>query len=131
MAEVLGARVASPSEARALDLSSFDVAGFGSGIYFGQMGSTLRALLAGPGPFPRRAFLFSTAGLAFAGRLWHAGVRRTLRRRDCEILGEFCCRGWDSVGPLRWIGGLNRRHPDDRDLEAARQFARSISQTMG
>jgi hypothetical protein len=45
------------------------------------------------------------------------------------IIGEFACRGFDSWGPLFLIGGLNRHHPDARDLEQARQFARRLLTT--
>jgi len=44
-----------------------------------------------------------------------------------EISGEFSCRGFDTWGPLWLTGGLNRKHPDDRDLQRARDFARNVA----
>lgn len=58
------------------------------------------------------------------------GLLRALQRAGSEIVGEFACRGWDTVGPLWLIGGINRRHPDERDIQRARDFAQSLSARM-
>lgn len=127
MAAELQADVVPPEKVTPTELQRFDLVGFGSGIYFGLPGKSLRRLVAGlQAPLPP-AFLFSTSGLPIFTRLWHSGLRRRLKCLGCEIWGEFSCPGWDTVGPLRWIGGIHRRRPDDRDRESARQFARTLA----
>lgn len=128
LAEALNAALLSPPAARDVDLSQYNLVGLGSGVYFGRLGSEIRDFVTRARALPAQAFLFSTAGLPFAARWWHRGVRRQLEARSCQVLGEFCCRGWDSVGPLQWIGGLNRRHPDSADLQRAREFARLMQE---
>jgi hypothetical protein len=59
-------------------------------------------------------------------RLWHWPLKARLAREAVPVIGEFACRGFDSWGPLFLIGGLNWHHPDARDLEQARQFARRL-----
>ncbi|MCA9085175.1 MAG: flavodoxin family protein [Planctomycetaceae bacterium] len=106
------------------DLDEYDVIGVGSGIYFGRHHRTIRQAVTGWRP--RRVFLFSTAGLPFLRYFQHASLRRILRKQGWEIVGEFCCRGWDTVGPLWLFGGINRKRPNNRDLEHARSFAAKI-----
>lgn len=111
-------------------LAGFDLIGFGSGIYFGRPHSAQGQLLAGLRTVPRRSFLFSTSGLPVFFSWWHRGLRRALHRRGSKTIGEFGCRGWDTVGPLWLIGGINRRHPDERDQQRASEFARSLAARM-
>ena len=123
MAHALEADVLSPEEITADGLTEYDVVGFGSGIYFGRHHSSIIRLVKSVDRLPCRVFIFSTAGLPWLRRLFHWALRRALLRKGCFIIGEFSCRGWDTVGPLLLVGGLNRRHPDFRDVERATQFA--------
>jgi len=126
MAGVLGAQVLTPEEADAEALAGCELLGLGSGIYFGRHHQTIRELADRAALLPPRVFIFSTAGTPWMHALFHRSLRRKLARRGCEILGEFTCRGWDTVGPLALFGGLNRRHPDELDLAAAADFARGV-----
>lgn len=42
------------------------------------------------------------------------------------MLGEFSCKGYDTFGPFKLIGGIAKGHPDTQDLENARKFYRKI-----
>jgi flavodoxin len=126
MAEVLSAEIVCSADATLKMLSQYDVIGFGSGIYFGKHHASLTELVNGMENVPSQVFIFSTAGLPFLARLFHWPLRRALRRHGCRILGEFSCRGWDTVGPLVLICGINRHHPNDFDLKRAQQFAIDI-----
>lgn len=70
--------------------------------------------------------MFSTSGLPFFLKAWHAPLKSLLGRKGFEVVGEFSCRGFDTWGPLWLTGGLNRNHPDEMDLERAREFARKL-----
>jgi hypothetical protein len=37
--------------------------------------------------------------------------------------GEFSCLGFNTSGPLRFVGGKNKEHPNEEDLDNARKFA--------
>jgi len=128
LAVPLDAKVLSLEQATHEELSRYDLVGFGSGIYFGRHDASLRKLVASLDHLPRLAFVFSTAGLPFLSSLFHWPLRRALVRRGCHIVGEFSCRGWDTVGPLFFLGGINRRHPDERDLSRARFFATELKE---
>ncbi len=130
MAGVLQADVVSPEDVLPEQMNQYDLVGFGSEIYFGRFHSKVRQLIRRlpPTEKSRPIFLFFTAGLPFLRRLWHWPVRRRLIKLGYLSVGEFGCRGFDTVGPLFLIGGLNRKHPDERDLTRARDFARQLHQ---
>lgn len=130
IADELHADVVTPDEASATSLAGRGIVGFGSGVYYGGLHPALVGVIRGlpDAPEPTRpAFVFSTSGLPFLARLWHAPLRRLLARKGFRVVGEFACRGFDTWGPLRLAGGLNRRHPDGRDLARARAFARRMA----
>lgn len=134
LAEVLSAELSSDlfsvEEAQTVNPSRYDLMGVGSGIYFGRHHDSLRQLVDSWQQPPRRVFHFSTAGLPFLRRFQHASLRRRLSRKGCEVVSEFCCRGWDTVGPLWLIGGINRKHPNSKDLDRAREFARRLKASL-
>ena len=123
MAHAMEADVLSAEDAAVSGLGKYDIVGLGSGIYFGRHHSSLLQLAKSVDRIPKLAFVFSTSGLPWLSRLFHWPLRRALTRRGCRVVGEFNCRGWDSVGPLCLVGGINRRHPNDRDVDRAKQFA--------
>lgn len=125
IAEVFAADIMSPDDAAHDAATNYDLVGFGSGIYFGRFHSTMRHWVnhAESPTAAKPAFIFSTAGLPFLGWLWHWSFRKQLSRHGYQVIGEFTCRGFDTVGPLRFVWGLNRGHPNKRDLDRAVDFA--------
>jgi flavodoxin len=129
IADVLQARIVAPEQVAATDLAAHDLVGFGSGIYFGRFHRSLRHWISQLSPSSEHpaAFLFSTAGLSSLRALWHWPLRKALTAKGFDVLADFCCRGYDTVGPLALIGGLNRGHPDARDLARAAEFAGAVA----
>ena len=60
------------------------------------------------------------------GFAFHPAVAEIARSRGCPVLGEFGCRGYDTFGPFRLVGGIAKGRPDARDLENARAFYRGL-----
>lgn len=130
LAEALKATVHTVDDAATLDVSESTVLGFGSGIYFGRHHQSLFQLVDSWPTRPCRVFIFSTAGLPFLRWLQHCALRRRFVRRGFTVVGEFCCRGWDTVGPLWLMGGINRKHPNEKDLARAHRFALQLSEKL-
>jgi len=132
MAEVLHANVVDPLAADYGSLERCDLIGLGSGIYFGRFHSELRKWVGGlPQGTSRqlRLFIFSTSGLSVLWRLWHWPLKRVIQNQGHQIVGEFHCCGFDTFGPLQFIGGINLRRPNDRDLQLASDFAKHLLQS--
>ena len=69
--------------------------------------------------------------IAFASGIYfgtfHNSVLAFARaERGCPVLGEFGCRGYDTFGPFKLVGGIAKGRPDGRDLEHARSFYRDL-----
>lgn len=129
MAGVLQADMVAPEDATHEMVQEYNLLGLGSGIYFGRFHSALRKWVRSLPLEPserRLAFVFSTSGLAFLWPAWHWPLKAQLRRKGVEVVAEFHCRGFDTVGPLWLLGGLNRQHPDQTDLNSAAEFARAL-----
>ena len=110
-------------------LEGYDLVGFGSGIYGWKHHKGLLNLIDRLPNTNRGAFIYSTRGNLI--RLvplenYHKDVRNRLLEKGFEIVGEFSCLGFDTSGPLRLVGGKNRGHPDERDLDDAREFAAGL-----
>lgn len=129
MASELGAEVATPEVVSYASLSTRDLLGVGSGVYYGRMHGALFEWLFGLPDDPEvrpPAFIFSTSGLPMLARFWHAPLRRLLQRKGFSVIGEFACGGYDTWGPLWITGGLNPSHPDEDDVKRAKQFAAGL-----
>jgi len=129
--EVLGADVVSPDAVSDEMLVHYSLIGFGSGIFEEKHHPDLLALVGRLGTNPSKiAFLFSTSGMA-REKLDnqsdpHKALRETLVSKGFLIAGEFNCLGLNDNSFLKFFGGMNRNHPDQKDLQRAHDFARSL-----
>jgi flavodoxin len=128
MAEELEADYIHTMHAKPETPEAYDLIGFGSGIYFGKHHKTLLQLVDSlPTVMQKRAFVFSTCG---DGKMHHTTLKEKLVSHGFTIVDEFCCKGWDTVGPLKLFGGINKGKPDEKDLAAARAFAQGLKTKM-
>lgn len=132
MAEVLNAEVVEPDSFDPRQIGEYDLAGFGSGIYYMTFDPRLRTLVRNlPAVRGVRAFTFFTSGAREIPLLdYTKPIRSTLAAKGFDILGSFSCRGFDTVGPFGFIGGINKGRPDDRDLNRAEAFARRLRERL-
>ena len=106
-------------------LEEFDCVGFASGIYGFEVHKSVVAFARQYLPQGKPVFFVYTYGAAKG-----AGARaaaQVAREKNCPILGEFGCKGYDTFGPFRLVGGIAKGRPNERELEAARGFYRGLS----
>ena len=53
-------------------------------------------------------------------------IREEATRKNATVLGEYGCRGFNTYGPWKLIGGMNKAHPTDEDIEDAVMFLKSL-----
>lgn len=46
--------------------------------------------------------------------------------REAMIMGEYGCRGYNTYGPWKVIGGMNKNHPSQDELEEAIRFYENL-----
>jgi len=110
-------------------LAQYDLIGFGSGIYFGRHHKSLLDFVDKlPVLKNKKGFIFSTSGLRKI-RFIHdfdKPLKEKLLEKGFNIIGEFSCRGFDTYGASKIIGGINRGRPNEKDLKQAEDFAKSL-----
>lgn len=130
MAEVLEAEIKKPEQFLISELFSYDIIGFGSGIYaFRHHNEILKLAKELPDMKAKPVFIFSTSG-AKNGLKYHKALRKILEKKNCCIIDEFNCIGWDSFGPLKLVGGLNKDRPNENDFKLAQLFAQTLRQKI-
>ncbi|MBU2102337.1 MAG: flavodoxin family protein [Candidatus Omnitrophota bacterium] len=125
MGQALAAKVVTPKQVKVYELHQYECIGFGSGIYCGKHHTRL---LARVNKFPalnKKVFVFSTSGRGTIGS-YHDALKGALVTAQCEVIGEFSCKGFDTFGPLKFFKGINKDHPTVKDLDDARVFAQSL-----
>ena len=124
MAEVSGAELCTAADAADRDLSGYDVVGLGSGIAYGKPYEALQKAAARLDLAGKAVFVFSTCG---SGSMhYNEFFEKKLKDAGAAVAGSFSCKGFDTVGPFRLVGGIAKGHPDDADLAAARTFIKDI-----
>lgn len=130
ISRILNAEILHPKDADPKELTEkYELIGFGSGIYYGKPHRSLLELAEKlPEKVGAAAFIFSTSGIPRIPIFhdYHKPLVKILRGKGFRILGEFTCRGVNTHGVLRRIGGMNRGRPSSSDLEKARRFAENL-----
>ena len=126
IAEELNADIYDVNKVSPEIIENYDIIGFGSGIYFGKHHKSLFKFLDKISKTNKKAFIFSTAGLPFLKNIFHKELRDKLKDKGFKIVGEFCCKGYDTYSIFKLIGGLNKNHPNEDDIKKAKKFAKSI-----
>ncbi len=53
-------------------------------------------------------------------------IQKTAQERNCVYLGKYGCKGYNTYGPWKLIGGMNRNHPSKKEMEEAISFYETI-----
>ncbi len=129
MAGVLEAELFDLKDVSRNIIAEYDLIGFGSGIYFSKPHKKLIKFIDNlNGAENKKAFTFSTSG---RGKLeFNDLLKNKLSQKGFEIIGEFHCKGFDTWGPLKLVGGINKGKPDEEDLKNAEKFANSLKEKI-
>ena len=109
------------------DLSAYDLIGFASGIDFGKFYEPVEVFLEKNLPEHKRVFFLYTCAKV-SGRFTET-VKAAARKKGAIILGEYGCRGFNTYGPWKLIGGMNKGHPSEEEIQGAVQFFESLRNT--
>jgi flavodoxin len=125
IAATLNADLMETEKVNPADLSSYDLVGFGSGIYNGALHKNIFDLIAKlPGSAAKKAFVFSTSGYGKTNS--NVKLEAALVMKGFDVIGTFACKGWDTYGAMKLFGGVAKGRPNDQDLDDARNFAKTL-----
>ena len=107
-------------------LPQYDRIGFASGIYYSKFHDTVVHYAAQYLPEGKETFFVCTHGSTDCPEKYYAAITEAVKAKNCPILGTFSCRGYDTFGPFKLIGGMAKSHPDADDLQRARAFIQAL-----
>ncbi len=105
---------------KSADLSGYEAIGIASGIAFGKYYPQVLAFLEGSLPEGKKVFFLHTAGDPREGQ--NAAAKAVSDARGCECLGTYFCKGFDTFGPFKLMGGIAKGHPTAEEIDAAVDF---------
>ena len=106
------------------DLSEYDLIGFASGIDFGKFYDSVEQFLENNLPTGKRVFFLYTC--AKVSNRFTETIKERAQKRDAIIVGEYGCKGYNTYGPWRLIGGMNKNQPTEKECDEAVRFVKMI-----
>lgn len=106
------------------DLSGFDRIGIASGVAFSKYYPEMLAFLEKNLPRSKEVFFMHTAGDPRENQ--NAAAKKIAEERDCKLLGTYFCKGFDTFGPFKLIGGIAKGHPNESELAGAVLFYKNL-----
>ena len=106
------------------DLASYDLIGFASGIFYGKFHKTLLSFIADNLPLHKKTFVIYTCGSDRASYM--ESIEELIKSKDSVLTAHYSCLAYDTFGPFKLVGGLNKGRPNEDDLQKAVDFYESL-----
>ena len=106
------------------DLNRYDRIGFASGIYYSKFHQAVLNFAAVNMPQNKQTFFISTYG----GKADYTSIEKALTAKNSVLLGKYGCKGYDTFGPFKLMGGLAKGHPVEADIAGAVAFYKEITE---
>ena len=106
------------------DLSAYDLIGFASGIYYSKFHDSVLQFANRNLPQGKKVFLIYTCGIK--RKNYTDAIRQIIDAKGAQLLGVYDCPGFDTFGPLRFIGGIAKGRPDEEDIAGTVKFYEGI-----
>ena len=107
-----------------INLESYKLIGVASGIFYGKMHKSLLNFLENNLPAHKKAFIMYTSGAE--NENYGKEAESIIREKDCTYLGKYSCRGYDTFSPFKLIGGIQKNHPTEAEIEGAVKFFENL-----
>lgn len=107
-----------------INLAEYDLVGFASGIYGGRFAAEIDEVIKQHSPELKRVFLVYTSHSD--NPKYGKKMKAMLQELDIKVVGIFSCRGYNTFGPFKLVGGTNKGRPDENDLREYREFMEGL-----
>jgi len=125
MASAIDADVLKYDQVDGYNILDYDMIGFGSGIYHGKPNKELLEFVDNlPTVINKKAFTFITSGRE--NSKYGIELVKKISDQGFKTIGKFSCKAFDTWGPFKLIGGINKGKPDAKDLEEAEIFIKNL-----
>ncbi len=120
ISEKYGVNLINADTAVDYSLNEYDCIGFAAGIAYGSMYKRISEIIKEKLPECKKVFFLYTCGKNTKD--FSIMEQELAKEKNCTVLGSYGCPGYDTYGPLKLIGGINKGHPDDKDIQGAVHF---------
>lgn len=124
VAERYGVQTVAVKEASGMDLKAYDMIGIASGVAFGKFYEAVERFAEECLPEGKDVFFLYTCGND-SGKYANS-VSAKAKARGCRVVGVYGCRGFDTFGPFKLIGGIGKGHPTQSEIDGAVDFYGSL-----
>ena len=69
-----------------------------------------------------KIFLICTYG----GSANYKSLEQILDKKHSKVIGKFGCKGYDTFGPFKLVGGIAKDHPNEEDMKNAVDFVKGL-----
>ena len=114
------------NSAAAADLEQYDVIGLASGIAFGKFYEKITEFAKNSLPNGKKVFFIYTCGRN--SKNFSQNIKGIAESRGCVSLGSYGCKGYDTYGPFKLVGGINKQNPNIDEINGAVEFFEKIMQ---
>lgn len=124
IAQECGVELVDATKIHEKDLKDYDLIGFASGIFYSKYHQQVLNFASVSLPTGKDVFFIATAGNPIEHNF--KSIAEVVKEKNCNEVGRFQCKGFDTFGPFKLIGGLQKGHPDEEDMKAAIEFYKGI-----
>ena len=105
-------------------MSQYTRIGIASGIYGSKFASSLMEYLKEKMPTGKKIFLLYT----YAMKMGHYGkdIKTLIEDKNCKLVGEYSCQGYNTFGPFKLIGGTAKGHLTEEEIAGAVHFYETL-----
>ncbi len=107
-----------------VNLMEFDRIGFASGSYYSKFAEQILTFAKINLPVQKDVFFICTAGNPMD--LYFNSIAKIAEAKHCSELGRYLCKGFDTYGPFKLVGGIQKGHPDEAEVSSAVDFYKNL-----
>lgn len=106
----------------------YDLIGFASGIAYKKFYEPVNKAAEMLPPGKKVFFIYTCAK---NDKDFSNDIKNIVIRNGCECLGSYGCKGFNTYGPLKLIGGMNKSNPSENEINEAIKFVKEIEAHYG
>ena len=112
------------TEKHEVDLNGYDRIGFASGVYYSKFAEQVLTFAKVNLPAQKDVFYLATAGNPI--KINFNSIAEIAKSKQCNELGRFQCKGFDTFGPFKLVGGIQKGHPTEDEIAEAVEFYKNL-----
>lgn len=123
IAEIYAVETADARKNTAINLNEYDLIGFASGIDFGKF---YPSVINAAKTLPAEKYVYALYTCGMDNKKYGEEICDIAKSKNCKFLGKYGCKGYDTYGPWKLVGGINKNHPNNAELAETLHFYKAI-----